>query len=173
METRAATVTDACALAGVHRAAAIARYSEIFPVDVAPPTLAQLTAEWDELVARAAVALVAVETGASGESVIGGIVIGVDATVPTGWTLHRLYVRPDRWANGAGSMLHDAALASARDMGVRSLNLWVLAENVTARRFYERRGWRLVSGRVLHNDPSDIVDVLYEYRNGRSRDHRR
>ena len=68
VEIRAATVNDAGALAGVHRAAAIARYSDIFPVDVAPPSLAQLTAEWDDLVARAAAALLAVETGASAVS---------------------------------------------------------------------------------------------------------
>lgn len=158
MQTRAASPGDVGALAAVHRAAAIARYADIFPIEVPPPTVEELSAEWTELIAAAAIALVALDGGA----VIGGVVVAADADVPAGWALRRLYVHPDRWGSGIGSLLHDAAMVEARSRGMRSLNLWVLEQNGKARAFYERRGWRLVPGRVLCNHPPEVVDVLYE-----------
>jgi GNAT superfamily N-acetyltransferase len=142
----------------VHRAAAIARYADIFPIEVPPPSVEELSAEWAELIAAAAIALVALDGGA----VIGGVVVAADADVPAGWALRRLYVHPDRWGSGIGSLLHDAAVAAAYEAGARSLDLWVLERNTRAREFYERRGWTLVPGRVLQNDPPDIIDVMYE-----------
>jgi GNAT superfamily N-acetyltransferase len=164
VETLAASAGDAGALATVHRAAAIARYADIFPLVVPPPSLCDLTREWAELIASAPIALVASDEGA----VVGGVAVGADPDVPAGWALRRLYVHPDRWGSGVGARLHDEALGAARRLGIGSLNLWVLERNRIARTFYERRGWRLVPGEVLHNDPPDIVDVLYVYDPGRS-----
>lgn len=158
MRTRSASPGDAGVLATLHRAAAIARYADIFPIEVPPPSISELTDEWSDLISSAAIALVALDGGA----VIGGAVVAADADVPAGWALRRLYVHPDRWGSGVGSLLHDAVVVEARSLGIRSLNLWVLEQNGKARAFYERRGWLLVPGRVLQNDPPEIVDVLYE-----------
>ncbi|MBN4059684.1 GNAT family N-acetyltransferase, partial [Acidimicrobium ferrooxidans] len=74
----------------------------------------------------------------------------------------RLYVGPDHWACGIGGLLHDHAVAHARDLGAKELNLWVLEANTRAWAMYERRGWTLVAGFKLENEPPEIVDVLYE-----------
>lgn len=158
MLVRAATRGDADALAAVHRAAAVARYADIFPVEVPPPSVDDLAAEWTELIATAAIALVVLD----GREVVGGVVVGLDAEVPAGWRLHRLYVHPDRWRSGVGSRLHDDAVTAASELGVRSIDLWVLEQNAGARSFYERRGWSLVPGRILRNEPPEVIDVMYE-----------
>jgi GNAT superfamily N-acetyltransferase len=65
-----------------------------------------------------------------------------------------LYVLPDRSGEGLGSAL----LAAAEREGVHSL--WVLRENIAARRFYEARGWwrrvtvRLGEGVCLGRSPA-------------------
>lgn len=53
--------------------------------------------------------------------------------------IYAIYVDPDVVGTGAGSALMTAALA---DLDGRSVGLWVLEGNVTARRFYEHFGFR-------------------------------
>ncbi|MFI6053225.1 GNAT family N-acetyltransferase [Streptomyces violascens] len=57
----------------------------------------------------------------------------------TGWTLHALYVRPDRIGSGVGRALlaavHEAVGPEA------AVELWVLRDNARARRFYELAGY--------------------------------
>jgi GNAT superfamily N-acetyltransferase len=54
--------------------------------------------------------------------------------------LRALYVVPAAWGSGLATRLMDAALDSVRgDAG--SAFLWVVEENIRARRFYEREGW--------------------------------
>ncbi|MFD6279678.1 GNAT family N-acetyltransferase [Streptomyces sp. NPDC060209] len=80
-----------------------------------------------------------------------------DATV-TGWAcygpcgdgtgrqergeLYALYVRPDRIGTGTGRSLLTEVTARAQAGGFGEMTLWVLKENVRARRFYERSGFR-------------------------------
>ena len=54
-----------------------------------------------------------------------------------------LYVEPEGWGRGTGGALLNALLERLRADGFRSATLWVLAENTSARRFYERRDWVL------------------------------
>lgn len=71
----------------------------------------------------------------SGEIIVaaeGDVVIGFAAFDAS--ELHALYVLPEHQGKGAGAQMLDAAGNVAR--------LWVLKENVGARRFYEARGWR-------------------------------
>jgi ribosomal protein S18 acetylase RimI-like enzyme len=58
-----------------------------------------------------------------------------------GWeVLEKLYVDPDAQNRGVGSALLDQAKALRPDGFV----LWVFQENIGARRFYERHGFRVV-----------------------------
>ncbi|MES2643121.1 MAG: GNAT family N-acetyltransferase [Myxococcota bacterium] len=59
-----------------------------------------------------------------------------------GAELAALYVHPTRWGTGLGHALHEAALAQVVAAGHSRAVLWVLEENVRARSFYERHGWR-------------------------------
>ncbi len=50
------------------------------------------------------------------------------------------YVLPAWQGRGIGLALWDAALAALRDRGCARMQVWTLARNLPARRFYERRG---------------------------------
>jgi GNAT superfamily N-acetyltransferase len=82
------------------------------------------------------------------------------ALVGAGW-LHRLYVRPSAWGAGAGAALHDDAIAALREQGATKASLWCLAANARARRFYERRGWRLNGDERAVPFPPYPLDVGY------------
>lgn len=51
-----------------------------------------------------------------------------------------LYVDPARWGTGVGRALFTAARAGLAEHGWAELRLWVLAENLRGRSFYERSG---------------------------------
>jgi ribosomal protein S18 acetylase RimI-like enzyme len=53
-------------------------------------------------------------------------------------------VRPERWREGVGSRLLDAAESRLRDRSVWLVRLLVLASNDRARRFYEAQGYAAV-----------------------------
>jgi GNAT superfamily N-acetyltransferase len=76
--------------------------------------------------------------------------------------LRRLYVIPERWGEGIGSLLLDAVLQQAQRAGALTVRLWVLEGNEQARTFYERRGWRLAT-----SDDTDahdgVTEVSYQY----------
>jgi len=75
--------------------------------------------------------------------------------------LRRLYVIPDRWGEGIGNLLHDAALQSAQRVGATTASLWVLEKNKRARAFYEHRGWQLTASAGA-NEQGGVVEVQYE-----------
>ncbi|MFF2729570.1 GNAT family N-acetyltransferase [Streptomyces sp. NPDC058008] len=56
--------------------------------------------------------------------------------------LYALYVRPDRIGTGTGRTLLTEATGRASAGGFLTMTLWVLKENVRARRLYERAGFR-------------------------------
>ncbi len=175
VEVDTATPADAPSLAAVHAASAAVAYADIFPADSDPPAPADLKPDWKAMIESEdwqvfVARRVRVDeppspapdaASMSGRSILGGVAVGPEPTVPAGWLLSRLYVHPDHWAGGAGSVLHDRAVATMPVTG--ALNLWVLEHNVRGRRFYERRGWSLVPGRYLANDPPHIRDVLYQH----------
>ena len=84
----------------------------------------------------------------------GEVLLGFVAISPTGLDraeLNALHVRPDWHGRGLADRLHRAALAHAYGQGVRDLHLWVVEDNVRARRFYEKHGWRLAGNRRTVN----------------------
>jgi ribosomal protein S18 acetylase RimI-like enzyme len=56
--------------------------------------------------------------------------------------VYAIYVRPDRYSRGIGTMLLDHAVADLASRGYREAVLWTLETNTSAQRFYERAGWR-------------------------------
>ncbi|MDE3031198.1 MAG: GNAT family N-acetyltransferase [Acidobacteriota bacterium] len=61
----------------------------------------------------------------------------------TGAEVLGLYVDPDHWGRGVGSLLRDAVITALRQWPIASAHLWVLEGNRRAQRFYFQRGWRL------------------------------
>jgi GNAT superfamily N-acetyltransferase len=56
--------------------------------------------------------------------------------------LYALYVDPPMQGRGAGTAVHDTVLRMLAAQGNQEAALWVLADNLPSRRWYERRGWR-------------------------------
>ena len=53
-----------------------------------------------------------------------------------------LYVLPRYWGMGLGHSMMERLSTVLRDQGAHEITLWVLADNVQARRFYARQGFR-------------------------------
>jgi GNAT superfamily N-acetyltransferase len=82
------------------------------------------------------------------------------ALVGHGW-LQRLFLREQAWGTGVAEELHAAALEMLRAQGANSASLLCLAENARARRFYEKRGWRLNGSERVVPLPPHPLDVGY------------
>jgi GNAT superfamily N-acetyltransferase len=61
-----------------------------------------------------------------------------------------LYVEPARWGTGVGGALLAAAVAGLAGRGWTELRLWVLRDNLRARRFYQRAGLAADGGRSTY-----------------------
>lgn len=72
-------------------------------------------------------------------------------------------VHPERWREGHGRRLLEAAQARLAEGGFRSVWLWVLESNQRAREFYAALGWepdgeRRVEGQ---SDGADLAELRY------------
>jgi GNAT superfamily N-acetyltransferase len=74
--------------------------------------------------------------------------------------LWQLFVLPPWWGRGVASQLHAAAVAEIRTRDYEAVRLHTPSLHARARRFYERRGWR-VAGEQWNED---LVLMLTEYR---------
>jgi GNAT superfamily N-acetyltransferase len=136
---RQADITD---LARVQLSSALTAFASIFPSSVPAPTLTGLESEWRALLVDGRQHTLVTELN---RRVIGVVAFGQTETgrLGNGCVLRKLYVDPDWWGGGVGSLLHDHAVAGLRSMGCTDAHLWVLERNVAARRMYEARGWKL------------------------------
>jgi len=150
-EIREARPEEALLLAAVQELASVAALDHIFPPELFPYPREAVQARWAGVVSdRASRALIALSENAPVGS----------ACVSEGW-LEGLYVVPELWGSGLAGSLHDRALELVRDFGSASCRLWVLEDNVRARRFYERRGWRENGRTRIVPFPPNPLDVGY------------
>ena len=84
--------------------------------------------------------------------------IAGNCAVNADW-LNHLYVAPEFFGLGAGGLLLEEA-----KHGKRHLMLWVFQRNASARRFYEKRGFRLLSETDGSANGEREPDALYEWR---------
>jgi GNAT superfamily N-acetyltransferase len=74
--------------------------------------------------------------------------------------LDHIYVHPELQGRGIG----DALLARVKELRPGGFRLWVFQRNTGARRFYERRGLRLVELTDGAGNDEREPDALYEWR---------
>jgi ribosomal protein S18 acetylase RimI-like enzyme len=80
------------------------------------------------------------------------------ASVQSG-VLEHLYVSPQLQGRGLGTLL----LAAAKEESPRGLRLHVFQRNLSARQFYERRGFKLVELRDGSSNEEGEPDAVYEW----------
>jgi GNAT superfamily N-acetyltransferase len=130
---RTSRADEAEQLFTVQRSSALAAFAHIFdPIEHPFPDQAERN-QWSTYLESAGTTVFVAE--------VNDAPVGV--AVVTGETLERLFVVPERWGSGIGTLLHDAVLRLLSEQGGTQCALWVLTENHQARGFYERRGWKL------------------------------
>ena len=75
-----------------------------------------------------------------------GKTIGIMTLVPeenddTAYDLQAIYLHPDCFRQGIGSVAVNFAFEKARNLGKTIMNVWVLAENTNSIKFYEKCGF--------------------------------
>lgn len=83
-----------------------------------------------------------------------------DATPTTG-EVYAIYVLPDCWAKGVGRDLLHHAERDLLEHGYSEARLWVLADNIRARRFYEKAGWAVDATRLEDIGGIEVEEVRY------------
>ena len=95
--------------------------------------------------------------------------IGTACVCPSRWPEYpdfgevvSLYLLPEHMGRGYGGPLLEAAVKMLAQQGFRDVLLWVLEENLRARRFYEKHGLR-PAGNVMENEIGGklLREVLY------------
>ncbi|MFE9479197.1 GNAT family N-acetyltransferase [Streptomyces spororaveus] len=156
LTVRAMTDADIEAVSRIRVTGWKAAYAGILP----QPYLDRMTVEADTRARRqyfgtadrASVDLVAVDAQGG---VVGWACLGPSRT--GAGELYALYVRPSLIGSGIGRALLEAVHVHALARGFGLVLLWVLTDNATARRFYERAGY--VADGAVQTDSYDGVPV--------------
>jgi putative acetyltransferase len=138
-------------LLGIQRAACVKAFAHIFPPELYPYPDDGVRQMWRESLADPDVEAYVAE--------VDGLPVG---SVSVGDVfLRTLYVVPEKWGTGVGTELHDVALERLKARGCTTAKLWTLEENWDARRFYEKRGWKLNGETRVVPFPPNPIDVGY------------
>lgn len=183
MEVRPATAADALAIATVHVRSWQAAYRGLLPqsyLDALDPD--QSVDGWQTLLAATRwpatgiLVLVRDTTISSGhaEAADDGDATGIIGFAGLGPTrdededphtvgeLQTLYLHPDVWRRGSGSMLLQAAQSQLVGAGFQVASAWVLETNTRARIFYEGHNWRFDGTSKPHDwGTFTVTDVRY------------
>lgn len=143
VNVREAVVDDAPAIALVHVDGWRAAYSGILP----EAFLAELSVEaranaWRGFIGQPREG--ARFFVAEAPDVVGFASVGPSRDEQGVGEVYAIYASPTHWSAGIGRALMEQAVTALH--GFEAATLWVLAENVRARRFYERAGWHADGG---------------------------
>jgi len=141
---RYATRKDAQAIARIHVEAWRAGYKGIMPDEYLKSlSVREKTRHWDEALAikGPGINLVVVLNGVISGFCVYGPARDDDLSNENAGELVALNISPDCWGKGLGTELAKKTLKSSRDYPWHSLYLWVLKENIRARRLYEQLGF--------------------------------
>lgn len=145
----------------LHRRAAQTAFAHIFPAEAPPPPFDEDLARWRFWLGADREQGRQPYTVEADGRIVGVVLAGPDPDDPAVGHLARFYVDPDRWGTGIGTALHDVAIADLANRRFLVATLWVLEDNVRARRWYERLGWIQTSERKPSYEPAGIYDARY------------
>lgn len=177
---RLATTADAAAIATIRADSWRAAYDGLMPAAVLAEATgpASVRAYTEFLTARSCAGVLVAEPqppGPSGHQVIGFASFGPERDAagqlgpppeasPSGTAageLYAIYVQPAYWSGQAGWQLLTEVVSQATAQRYTSLSLWVLADNLRARRFYERGGFAVTGESQVLDDLGGLTEVRY------------
>jgi len=142
MRVRAATISDAFAIADIHVSAWRAAYRGVVPdQNLDGLSVEKRRAYWSLAIANGEPV---VRVVAGSEGVVGWIAFGRcrdSEALPSMAEIWAMYVSPSMWARGIGRQLLNDACGELRRMGFKSVTLWVLSKNERVCRFYASAGF--------------------------------
>jgi ribosomal protein S18 acetylase RimI-like enzyme len=149
---RTAQLADAGAIAAIHVRGWQAAYAHILPAAFLDSlSVEKRTVRWHSILAltRAGETHVYVE----GATVLGWIDWGPSRDPDRNGEAEVLaiYVSPDHWQRGIGRQLMQRAEAGVSSRGIARITLWVLEQNTSGRRFYERLGYAADGARKIED----------------------
>jgi ribosomal protein S18 acetylase RimI-like enzyme len=163
---RVAQLEDARQIAEVHVATWQAAYRGILPDSTLDEVSVEARTElWQERLSQKgdATTLVLLVDG----KIVGWIGLGpardLDCDPVRTQQVYGLYLLADYWGQGHGKRLYGTGEDRMRQSGATEAILWVLRDNVRARRFYEGQGFSLDETRseqAYQGDPS-MIEVRY------------
>lgn len=162
-EIRYANANDAKSLGEIHSSSWKAAYKGIIPEKV----LDNITAEKREKYFKKALSEELEEDAIifEGNKPAGFICIGKcrdkDKDASYG-EICGLYLLPDHWHKGLGTKLINWGLAELKKRSYEKITLWVLEKNLSARRFYEKVGFRFDETVNEINIGKKLNEVRYE-----------
>ena len=169
---RDALPTDAQVIAQIHVRSWQQAYRELLPsdfLDSLSVTLPRREAYWRDAITRRECNVLVAEVAGQ---VVGWIAVGPcrdqeRSGVGRG-EVQAIYVLADLWGKGIGTALWQAGSGLLFDQSYKHLSLWVLAANVRAIRFYQRRGGMEEpdSRRSLLRGGVTLEEVRYVWRRG-------
>lgn len=145
MRIRAPTLDDAHCIATVHVAAWRGGYTGVFPDSLLDTLSVDKRSEmWASAIQAGSPAVLVAECGAK---IVGFIAFGKSRDAGAAeadkeiWAIN---LAPAHWSKGIGRALMLAARDALLKTECSSLSLWVVEQNLRARRFYEALGLRVV-----------------------------
>ena len=148
---RPAVPTEVETLLTIQRSACLVAFAHIFPPELYPFPDDDVRDVWREALDDPNVEAYVAEVDCEP---VGSVSVGEGF-------LRTLYVLPSHWNGGVGTALHDHALERLRAHGNSTAKLWTLEENWSARRYYEKRDWRLTDETRVVPFPPNPIDVQY------------
>ena len=161
---RQATLPDATDIARIHVTAWQAGYAGIVPDSYLNALSIERHAEiWRTRIEKAESELWLIE---SDGGTVGWIAFGLPRAAdsePHSAEIYAVYVAPTCWSRGMGRALLSCAFERLSTGGYTSCHLWVLVENVRARRIYELAGFSadLSSLKLIDIGTASLQEIRY------------
>jgi len=87
-----------------------------------------------------------------------------DEDKPDAGEIHAIYLLPEYWDKGYGRQTMEYTLGKLKDTGYREVIIWVLKENIRARLFYEKFGFKFDGTAKEINIGKPLLEVRYSLR---------
>jgi ribosomal protein S18 acetylase RimI-like enzyme len=161
---RAATVSDAPAIARVHVSSWLSTYRGLLPYDFLESlSETNYTERWNRVIAEGTSKVVVAEDG---NDVVGFASGGRERAGEQGFEgeLYAIYVLDNAQRRGFGRELVRSMVDGLRELGLTNMIIWVLRDNRPARDFYERLGGIYIRAQPITIGSATLEEVSYGWR---------